>query len=91
MASSIDSSAHNKDQKSSTLHGAPEQQNIININTADAKLLETLPGIWPAFAKKIMQYRQKHNGFKNKSELLNIKGIGKKRLAKIKPFIKLGE
>lgn len=62
---------------------------LININTADVKLLQELPGIGPAYAKRIVAYRQKNGDFKAKDELLKIRGIGEKRLAKIKPFIKL--
>lgn len=62
---------------------------FININTADVKSLQELPGIGPAYAKRIVAYRQQNGDFKMKDELLKIKGIGEKRLAKIKPFIKL--
>ncbi|MBN2732124.1 MAG: helix-hairpin-helix domain-containing protein [Balneolaceae bacterium] len=62
---------------------------VINVNTADTQTLQKLPGIGPAYAKHIVEYRQKHGSFTDKDELLKIKGIGKKRLAKIKPFIKL--
>lgn len=61
----------------------------INVNTADVESLQELPGIGPAYAKRIVAYRQKNGDFKTKNELLKIKGIGEKRLAKIKPFIKL--
>lgn len=61
----------------------------ININTADAKLLESLPGIGPAYASRIIEYRTKNGAFSSYEELLKIKGIGKKRLEKLLPFIQL--
>lgn len=66
-----------------------ESRLVINVNTADRQTLQKLPGIGPAYAEHIVKYRQKHGSFTDKDQLLKIKGIGKKRLAKIKPFIKL--
>lgn len=62
---------------------------VLNVNKAGQKELQKLPGIGPAYAERIIQYRRENGSFSKKDELLNIKGIGKKRLAKIKPFIKL--
>lgn len=61
----------------------------ININTASAKGLETLPGIGPAYAQRIVEYRDENGGFEAIEELKKIKGIAQKRLEKLKPFIKL--
>ena len=61
----------------------------INVNTADQKTLQTLPGIGPAYSERIIKYREKNGGFKRIEELKEIKGIGEKRLEKLKPFIKL--
>ena len=62
---------------------------IININTADLKTLQTLKGIGPTYAKRIIEYRQTNNGFDSIDELVNVKGIGEKRLENIRPYIKL--
>ncbi len=62
---------------------------LINVNTADAKTLDTLPEIGPVYSQRIVDYRTENGPFTAISELLKIKGIGKKRLAKLKPFIKL--
>ena len=59
----------------------------ININTASEKELQKLPRIGPAKAKLILEYRNKNGKFKNVEELLNIKGIGKKTLEKLEPYI----
>lgn len=63
----------------------------INVNTADAKTLQRLHGIGPAYARRIIEYRQKNGTFNSYEELLKIKGIGKKRLEKLLPFIQLKE
>ncbi len=59
----------------------------INVNEADQATLELLPGIGPSYAKRIIEYREANGGFDSISELINIKGIGEKRLAKIRPLI----
>lgn len=61
----------------------------VNINTAGQQALESLPGIGPVYARRIITYRNQQGSFKDIGELINIKGIGEKRLDKLKPFIKL--
>lgn len=58
----------------------------ININTATAKLLEQLPGIGPKTAQRIIEYRQAQGRFGSVDELQNVKGIGPKKLEKIRPL-----
>lgn len=62
---------------------------LVNVNEAGYERLQTLPGIGPAYAKRIIQYRERHGKFTTAGELKKIKGIGEKRLEKLKPFIKL--
>lgn len=59
----------------------------ININTAGAELLETLPGIGPATARKIIDYRNENGRFGNISEIVRVPGIGEKKFAQIKEKI----
>lgn len=54
----------------------------VNLNTATAKELATLPGIGESTAAKIIQYRKEHH-FKDAREIMNIKGIGEKKYQKI--------
>jgi len=61
----------------------------VNINTAVQSELETLPGIGPAYARRILKYRKVNGSFKSIDELKKIKGIAQKRLDKLKPFVKL--
>ena len=48
----------------------------VNINTAGADELKALPGIGPAKAEAIVEYRKQHGNFKSVEELKNVKGIG---------------
>jgi competence protein ComEA len=59
----------------------------ININTADVTLLDTLPGIGPSTAQKIVEYREANGLFKRVEDLLKIPGIGPSTLEKIQGMI----
>lgn len=63
---------------------------IINLNTATAAQLETLPGIGAATAERILEYREKNGSFKKIEELMNVKGIGEKKFLKIKDRLSVG-
>ncbi len=58
----------------------------VNVNTADTKTLQTLPGIGPKIAKRIIKHREKQK-FSSAEELLQVKGIGEKKLKKLLPLI----
>ena len=60
--------------------------NLVNINTADSNKLQTLPGIGPSKAKKIIEFREK-NQFKKIEELKNVDGIGEKTFESLKNLI----
>jgi comEA protein len=59
----------------------------INLNTASAAQLEALPGVGAKTAALIVEYRQKHGGFKKIEELMNVKGIGEKSFLKLKALV----
>jgi len=59
----------------------------VNINTADSVQLETLPGVGPAMAQKIISYRNEIGNFKEVAELKNVSGIGDKTYEKLKPMV----
>ena len=58
---------------------------IVNINTASATEIATLPGIGAKTAARIIEYRQKNGPFKKVEELMNVRGIGEKNFLKLKP------
>ncbi len=62
-------------------------QNKININNADKETLMGIKGLGPTKAQNIIEYRKKFGPFKSYEDLLKVKGIGKKTLELIKPFI----
>ncbi len=62
----------------------------INLNTATKEELQNLPGVGSAIAERIISYRTTHGPFKSLDELLEIKGIGQRKLEKIKPLVTLG-
>ncbi|MCH2450527.1 MAG: helix-hairpin-helix domain-containing protein [Gracilimonas sp.] len=62
---------------------------LININTANSAELQKLDGIGPSYAQNIIDYREANGGFDSIHELINVKGIGEKRLENIRPFITL--
>ena len=59
----------------------------INLNSATSEQLQQVPGIGPVTAEKILKMRKLHGPFKSVNELRAIKGIGPKRLAKMKPYL----
>lgn len=61
--------------------------NKININTADLSELDSLPGFGQVTAQKIIEYRQEHTKFNSIEELMNIKGIGEKKFNNVKDYI----
>ena len=64
-----------------------KKDKLININTATAEELMTIDGIGEATAAKIIEYREKNNGFISIDELLNVSGIGVAKLEKIRDFV----
>ncbi len=61
--------------------------NTVNINLADEAALMTIPGIGPAKAKSIIQYRTDQGQFTKIEDIKNISGIGDKTFEKLKDFI----
>ena len=82
------SKEQNNDTQSSDLVTIRDNNssNLVNINTADSNKLQTLPGIGPSKAKKIIEFREK-NQFKKIEEIKNVDGIGDKTFESLKSLI----
>ena len=63
----------------------------IDLNTASAAELEQVPGIGPSTAEKIVQMRKSYGAFKSVDDLLALRGIGKKRLDKMRKYLTVGK
>ena len=74
----------------STLVAKNPPTHKIDINSASAKELEELPGVGPATAKAIIQFRTKSGSFHRVEDLLAIHGISETKLAKMRPYITVG-
>jgi comEA protein len=59
----------------------------VNINTADNGQMAALPGIGQSKAMAIIEYRSEHGPFPTVDSLANVRGIGKKLLEKIRPYV----
>lgn len=66
-----------------------QEYQLPNINSAKAEELKSIPGIGDTLAKRIIEYRNITGGFKTFEELLQINGIGEKKLESIKANARL--
>ena len=62
----------------------------IDLNAATVKELEQLPGIGPATAKAIVQFRTKSGRFRRVEDLLAVRGISVNKLEKLRPYVTVG-
>jgi competence protein ComEA len=83
------SNAGQHDANRTQAENPASDDSLIPLNKADAEQLQRLPGIGPAKARAIIEYRREHGAFESLEELLNVKGIGEKTLANILPYLKL--
>ncbi len=69
----------------------PEQKILIHgpldINQATAKDLDAIPYIGPSLARRIIDYRQAYGAFQNLQKLVQVKGIGQRKLKIIEPYV----
>ena len=62
---------------------------VVDLNTADQATLETLPGIGPALAERIVAWREEHGGFSAVEDLLEVSGIGDGRFAELRERVRV--
>ncbi len=69
----------------------PSETDLININTASLAELDTLPGIGPTTAQKIIDYRDENGPFRTPEDIINVSGIGPGTYERIKDLITVGD
>jgi len=67
-----------------------QDTDLININTASSFELETLPGIGPTIAQRIIEYREQNGPFLSTEDIINVPGIGPGIYKRIKDLITVG-
>lgn len=65
------------------------REGTVNINTASSEELQRLPGVGPAIAARILAYRSQVGRFTTVDQLMEVSGIGEKKLAAMRPFVRL--
>jgi len=68
----------------------PSSAELININTASSAELDSLPGIGPTTAQKIIDYREQNGPFVSPEDIINVSGIGPGTYERIKDLITVG-
>ncbi len=63
---------------------------LVNLNVATPEQLETLPGIGPRAAQRIVEFRAKNGGFKKVEDLMKIQGIGERSFLRLRPLVTVG-
>jgi comEA protein len=63
----------------------------VNLNTATSEQLQQVPGIGPVTADKILQMRKSYGAFKSVDDLRAVRGIGPKRLEKMRKYLTVGK
>ncbi|NKB87960.1 MAG: hypothetical protein GKS06_07050 [Acidobacteria bacterium] len=63
----------------------------IDLNQASLETLQEVPGIGPAMAERILEWRRENGPFEKVEDLLNIRGIGEKTLEKLRPHVKVDD
>jgi competence ComEA-like helix-hairpin-helix protein len=61
---------------------------VVDVNAAGEAELQTLPGIGPALARRIVEYRAAHGPFRSAGDLANVRGIGPATAAKLAPSVR---
>lgn len=68
----------------------PAGDERLDLNSADARALDGLPGIGPVLAERIVEHRRAHGPFRTTDELLAVRGIGPRLFARLQPLVRAG-
>lgn len=66
-----------------------ESEERVELNTADQAALETLPGIGPRTAERIIEYRNRNGGFEKVEDLMNVRGIGERTFLRLRDLVRI--
>lgn len=77
------------DEVSSNNSSNNDSKNMVNINKAEQSDLESLPGIGPSLATRIIEYRKENGTFNDIEDIKNVSGIGDSKFSNIKSYIKV--
>ncbi|CAL9415309.1 hypothetical protein SUDANB99_01730 [Streptomyces sp. enrichment culture] len=69
--------------------GSGQAEGPVSLNTATVEQLDTLPGVGPVLARHIVEHRTRHGGFRSVEELREVRGIGARRFADLRPRVRL--
>ena len=68
---------------------AEDRSETVELNTATAAELRTLPGVGERTAQRIIEYREEHGGFEKTEDLMNVRGIGEKTFLRLRPLVRV--
>ena len=73
-----------------TTERAMPDADLVDLNRATLAELDTLPGVGPRTAQRIVEYREENGGFTRLEELMNVRGIGERTFLRLQPLVTLG-
>lgn len=74
-------------QETAPAEASRVQSALIDLNAATGMELETLPGIGPRTAERILEYRREHGRFERIEDLMDVRGIGERTFLRLKPLV----
>lgn len=75
-------------QDGAGMRGEQARAPPVDLNTATVEQLDSLPGIGPATAHAIVEFRKQHGRFRSVAQLLEVRGIGEAKLAALRPKVR---
>ena len=77
-------------QQAAAPTGQTAAQDVVDLNSATAVQLETLPGVGPRTAERIIEYRRDNGSFEKIEDLMNVRGIGERSFLRLRPLVTVG-
>jgi competence protein ComEA len=65
----------------------PAENKKLDLNRATAEELETLPGVGPVLAQRMVEWRKAHGRYRTVEDMRDVKGIGRKRMEQLRPLV----